>query len=185
MAGNEFVYFSRADTGDPDYGRLWNRIEETPQEAVIGSVEEGLGRIEREQAVLHVQAGQVTAFLQSNPQRPFQRIKAFGKEKRTFYVIIFPLNSPLQPLFERVLAQVRERGVEFQLQRMWEGADIGHNHGAELMVLSGGQVILVFAVMGGSLVICSIMFCSEMAVNRLVQGESITMWRFSRRFNFQ
>ena len=59
MAGNEFVYFSMADKGDPDFLPFWKRIQEAPHETVVNSVEEGLDRIEREQDVLHVQAGQV------------------------------------------------------------------------------------------------------------------------------
>ncbi len=53
-----------------------------------------------------------------------QKLLIFGKEKPTVYGVLFPPNSPIQPLYNKAVALLKENGAEYRLLNEFEGKDI-------------------------------------------------------------
>ncbi len=93
-------------------------------------------------------------------------MKIFGREKRSYVCLIFGLNSPLQPLFAKASAKLRESGAEAYLLNKWEGQDVSEELGSESVVLTGGHVILVLLIMTGAFGASAAALIAEMVVGR-------------------
>ena len=57
---------------------------------------------------------------------------------------MFQLNSPLTPILRAASTACAEAGIKYTLLEEWEGASIPQNPEVETMVLTNGQMILVF-----------------------------------------
>jgi hypothetical protein len=84
-------------------------------------------------------------YFQANPFRQ-QQLKVFAKGKAEFYALIFPWNSPLKPILQKASNTFIESGTMDYMSKAWEGKEIPSNTAVELMILSAGQVILVFFI---------------------------------------
>ncbi|TRY67601.1 hypothetical protein TCAL_05368 [Tigriopus californicus] len=152
MDGNDVHFQYKALQGDPDYATFWNRVVNQRAETVVGSLEEGLQKIQSERAVLHVFAGMLRGYFQDNPFHQ-QNLKIFAQQKPQFQSIIFPSNSPLRAVFQSGSLILRENGAEEKLLAQWEGPEVSSSGGVDKMVLEPGQVILVYIIMGGALLV--------------------------------
>ena len=150
LVGNDVHFQYKAQQGDPDYATFWDRVENQREETVFETVEEGLIRIANERAVMHVFDGMLRGFFRDNPFYQ-QRLKIFARQKPIFNAIIVNKNSPLKPMFDLGTRFLRENGVIEQMLKDWTGGEIQEVDGVEKMVLSPGQVILVYMVMGGAM----------------------------------
>jgi hypothetical protein len=145
QAGNEVLYVSQAQSGDPDYKPFWDRVQSNPSETVINSLQQGLDIIRTEQVVIHVTEGMLKGYLKENPHMN-QPLKVFGGMKKKYTALIFKFNSPLGPLFTSASISIRESGAEDHIAKVWQGGAINPNMEVDKMVLTGGQVILVYVV---------------------------------------
>ena len=60
--------------------------------------------------------------------------------------IIVQLNSPLKPIMQAAFNSLTEAGIKDALLEKWKGSSIPKNDEDETMVLTTGQMILVFLV---------------------------------------
>ena len=104
-----------------------------------------MNRIKSGQNVIHVNYGSLQGFFQANPFH-VQDIKVFGKGRPEYFSLIVPFNSPLKPILQKGVNTMIEGGTAGYLLKKWEGKGIPKNPSSEALVLSAGQVLLVFIV---------------------------------------
>ena len=75
-----------------------------------------------------------------------QNLKVFAKSQPQPAGIVVELNSPLTPILRAASTALAEAGIKDALIEEWEGASIPQNAEVETMVLTNGQIILVFLV---------------------------------------
>jgi hypothetical protein len=182
IAGNEINFLNQAQAGDQDFINFVDRMETRPVETKFSSLDEGLRRLEEGRNVMHCFEGMLKGYFRTNPYH-VQKVKVFAKEKarvRThqsqsvtgpvlnslsffnqFDTLVFSRNSPVKSMFKLASSRIMESGAFHYLLQRWEGRGIPTVTEVELMVLSGGQMILVFIVMALAFFMTFITFCGE------------------------
>lgn len=123
-------------------------------------MEEGLDLLLSERAVIHTMTGMLKGYFQSHPFRQ-QNLKIFARGRPEFYTLIIPVNSPLKPILQRACSLLQEAGTMDYLLKAWEGKEIPQIGAVEVMVLTAGQVILIFFVVMAFFSCSMIVFCGE------------------------
>ena len=121
MQGTEISYVPYVEMGDPDYGAFMDRVSSNPEDLTFNTMEEGIARLRNGRTVIYVPKEGFNSFINSNTNVMVnQRLLVFGKHKEsTLTGIMFTLNSPLTPLFDRVILRLREGGACDFLKRRW------------------------------------------------------------------
>jgi hypothetical protein len=78
-----------------------------------------------------------------------------------FFSLIFNYNSPLKPMFMKGTLELFQTGVMNYLKDNFEGNFIPSISDPETMVLSAGQVLLIFAIISVSLFVSFLIFICE------------------------
>jgi hypothetical protein len=143
--GNDIHFIVKAKSGDPLYSEFWERVTNKREEHVFQNLEEGLNMIKKERAVIHIGEGRLTSFFQTNPFHQ-QRLKVFARSRPQPQGFIVQHNSPLKPILQAAANALTEAGIKDALLKEWEGVSIPQNAEVETMVLTSGQVILVFII---------------------------------------
>ena len=84
-------------------------------------MQEGIERLRNGRTVIHISHESFNSFMNKNPQvSANQRLFIFGEEKDSVNLgMIFTLNSPLKPLFDRAITRLREGGAYDFLKKRW------------------------------------------------------------------
>ena len=161
MTGNDVHFQYKAVQGDPLYSEFWNRVINKPEETVYSNLQEGLDLLLSERAILHTMTGMLKGFFQANPFRQ-QNLKVFAYGRAQYYALIVPFNSPLKPILQMASMKLTEAGTNDHLITAWEGKAIPQIGAVEAMVLSAGQVILVFFIVCAMFSVSFICFFGEL-----------------------
>ena len=106
------------------------------------------------------------------PHDFYFRLKVFGRGRTSYYAFIVPLNSPLKLIFKHALLQLSESGGLDYISTVWEGKEIGSSSGgggSELVVLSIGQVLLVFILFSFILVSTFLVLSCELMYKHIIK----------------
>ena len=143
--GNDVFFKVKAEAGDPLYSEFWEKVGKMPDEHTFQNLEEGLNLMRKERAVIHIGEGTLKSYFRKNPYHQ-QNLKVFAKSMVQPAGIVVNLNSPLRPILRAASTALAEAGIKYALLEEWEGKSIPKNDVVETMVLTNGQVILVFVV---------------------------------------
>ena len=143
--GDDRSFIVKAKSGDPLYAEFWERVTSNREEYTFQNLEEGLDMIKKDRAVIYIGEGQLTSYFEKNPFHQ-QKLKVFAKSQPQPAGIVVELNSPLTPILRAASTTLAEAGIKDALLKEWEGASIQQNAEVETMVLTNGQVILVFSI---------------------------------------
>jgi hypothetical protein len=83
LEGTDGMYQSKAQQGDPDYIKFWDRVLNSPTDSTYKSVEEGLDFLIKDRSVMHISQGILKGYFKANPYRQ-QKLKIFAKERPIF-----------------------------------------------------------------------------------------------------
>ena len=118
----------------------------------------GINEIKKGQTILLAADSTLRAEFKENP-KSFPNVKTFGTAKPIYKSLMFTKNSPLLPMFRQAITQMIESGQYSRVDLKWKGAKIPQEGAAETMILSAGQIFLVFAFLlffcGTSLILLS------------------------------
>ncbi|TRY80960.1 hypothetical protein TCAL_14039, partial [Tigriopus californicus] len=145
--GNEIFILANASPQRPEFQTLYNRVVGNPEENLFDTYDDIMNQARLKQVVFHTFARPFFAFLKENPQHK-ANLRVFAKEKPQGEGIIFGKNSPLVPIFNLGIQRLKENGAMDFLAKKWEGSFQEQRFEMDVMVLSGGQVILVYILMG-------------------------------------
>ena len=78
-------------------------------------------RLRNGRSVIHIGKEELNSFINKNPHvSDNQRLFLFGEEKnQSPQGLMFTLNSPMRPLFDRAITRLREGGAYDFLKRRW------------------------------------------------------------------
>ncbi|XP_059095839.1 uncharacterized protein LOC131890503 [Tigriopus californicus] len=160
LTGNEVLILGNASPEKPEYYTLYDRLMDNQMKNLYSNYEEIMAEARSSQTVFHVFVRHFKGFLGQHPHQK-RNLRTFAQGKRQDVGIIFPKNSPLVPIFRLGIQRLRERGsLEFLSQR-WEGSMEEGTFPVEVMILSGGQLILVYVVMGLGYSLCLVSLALE------------------------
>ena len=119
--GMEPTYDTYIEQGDSDYKALMNRVNSDPENLIYDTMEDGIARLRDGRTVIHTSKERFNSFVSKNPQvAAKQRLFIFGEEPEPVTMgMVFTLNSPLRPLFDRAITRLRESGAYDFLKRRW------------------------------------------------------------------
>ena len=185
LAGNDVYFQYKAEEGNILYKEFFDRTQLNPNdEAVYQNVVEGLIQLQTEQVILHIGEGNLKGHFRSDPFW-VQNIETFAKGRPEFINHILPKNSPLTPLLRKIQLELIESGTVDYLKIQWQGKNIPKFVNAEVMVLSVGQVIFVFIVMGGVFGLAGIIFFGEILhkkiSNKIEEYQYRKTWAMTRK----
>jgi len=180
MTGNDVHFQYKALAGDPLYAAFWDRVQNLPEETVFSNLQEGLELLMKERAVIHTMTGMLKGFFKSNPFWQ-QNLKVFAKGRAEFYALIVPINSPLKPILQMASNALTESGARDYLLKQWEGTGIPPPGAVEVMVLTAGQVILVFFIVAGTFSMSIVAFCCEIGHKTVKDFKQTRAERLSSR----
>ena len=166
MVGNDVHFQYKAIQGDKLYAEFWDRVINLPDETVFNTLQEGLDILLEERAVIHTMTGMLKGYFQANPFRQ-QSLKVFAYGRAEYYAIIVPTNSPLKPILQMGSSALVEAGTSDYLIKAWEGKGIPQGSLVEVMILTPGQVILIFIVIIFTFSISICVFCFEVGHQKL------------------
>ena len=142
------------------YVKQWD--EEGSEKFRIASMEKGLELIKNDQTILHTSDALLREANRNNPSS-FPYVKTISAALSNSYThIIFTKNSPLVPVFYKASIKTFEQGQYERITRFWQGQEISvlSKNSVDTMILTGGQVFLIFGVLMLSLlssIICLIL----------------------------
>ena len=141
--GNDIHFIVKAKSGDYLYAEYWERVTNFREQHEFQNLEEGMSLMKNERAVIHIGEGRLTSYFKANPFHQ-QNLKVFARSRPIPQGIIFQHNSPLKPILQAAANALTEAGITAAILKDWEGVSIPQNAEFETMVLTTGQVILVF-----------------------------------------
>ena len=162
ISGLDAIFAYPALQGDHDYVDYWSYVKDNPKDTTFLGISEGLNHLHEGDTVIFLEETMLKGYLKNNPFLK-QNLEIFWKSKDIFNGIIFPLNSPLVPMFKMGEAILRERGIKEIIFNRWQGKNINEDSSASTMVLGPGQTALVFVIMLSICVVCLLLFLGEVA----------------------
>ena len=168
MAGSEINFVVPALQGDPDYVAYWNYAQSNHEIATFLGIKDGLDELMQDQTIIFLDESMLKGYLMNNPSH-HQKLEVYWRSESVSSGLIFPLNSPLVPIFWSGAEIVRERGIQDILIAKWTGKDIDQELASATMVLGSGQMILIFVIMLIFYVVCLFLFMIEVAQSAVVK----------------
>ena len=168
-----------------DYQAFYQRVQSKPDETVYSEIEEGLDRMAGGKSVVHITDLILYYHFVNNPTIPGMHIFAEGRP--TMKGPLLTKNSPLGiadlnqvsgrsvskasycaisgPIFSTALLQLKEQGAVDRALKEFKGADPMHK-ASETLVLSAGQTLLVFILIGIGALTAILVFALELIFRR-------------------
>jgi hypothetical protein len=151
------------------------RVEAQPEDYVVKTLQAGLDKMQSGPNILYTTNGRLKGFFSSNPfNQP--SIKVFGGSRSRFDCLLLTKNSPLKPILRNGVSKTFERGEYERLQATWQGAEIKSAGAVDIMILTSGQVFLIFfelLISVGLSLICLIIECVTYRIKRQQLDEDI------------
>ena len=165
--GTESLYYFWMQTGDEEYVKFWRRYIENPEKYMYFSEEEGLELIDQNaENIIACDESMLLGYLKKNVMDTKPHLLAHGEW--SYMVLLLQKNSPLTPVIKHGVEALREKGIEQQLRQKWIGAYVQDNTAMmDAIVLTPGQVILIFAMMMLIYGVTLVLFCGELAASKI------------------
>lgn len=144
--GNDAYFQLPAAQGDTDFVKYWNEVEKERGKYVVPNVMAGVEMLDEGQIILHAMEGMLRGAYKANPHK-FPNLKTFGATRSKYFAVEITKNSPLTPIFRLAVAKTFERGQYDRLSLNWQGNKIPSTGAVEIMILTAGQVFLIFSVL--------------------------------------
>ena len=158
--GNDIHFIVKAKSGDYLYAEYWERVTNFREQHEFQNLEEGMSLMKNERAVIHIGEGRLTSYFKANPFHQ-QNLKVFARSRPIPQGIILQHNSPLKPILQAAANTLTEAGITAAILKDWEGLSIPQNAVFETMVLTTGQVILVFLAISATFGCSMLIFLCE------------------------
>ena len=169
--GEEMNIYSYVLQGDADYAAYWQRHLSDPEGTTYTSEKEAIQHLASGRYVISSDENQFLGYLRSNPTG--EKLHFFGHGRWHYPCLMFHLNSPLVPMFNRGVGHFREKGLESQLYLKWIG--VGYNDGPSLLsmtVLTPGQVVMAFTFIMSIYMLSLIVLGAEVLAKRIMVPSS-------------
>ena len=161
-----------------------NIISEDKAKYTFPNVLKGVKQLEDGQTIMHAMDGMLRGAYKSNPKE-FPDMKPFGYTRPKYFAMELNKNSPLTPMFTIGMTKIFERGSYDRLSVAWQGAPLSYSGAVEIMVLSGGQVILVFAILLSLLGISFFFLVGELFHKKFQSVKDWYVWQLNNKQEYR
>ena len=170
----ETVYYYLMKKGDPVYKKFWKRLKENPEQTTYTSEKEGLEMIAADSKnVIVIEETMLLGHLKANVNEQIPYLFAHGR--CGYNTLMLQKNSPLTPVFKHGVGVLREKGIEQQLYLKWIGAGaLASGATLDAIVLTPGQVILIFSLMMVVYGVTLVLFCGEVVASKMSKTHRTT-----------
>ena len=174
QSGNEAYFKLPALLGDPDYAKYWQEVEKAKHLYLVPDLMTGIKSLNQGgRIILHALDGMLRAAYKDKPHNFPNGMKTIGGTRLKYFPMIFTKNSPLTPMFKNGVIRSFEKGQYDRLSILWQGhANIIKSDsnnvglGIDTMVLSAGQVFLIFGLLTALIVLAFFVLICELIVHR-------------------
>ena len=134
--------------GDMDYVKYVELWEKDPHKYNVKTIEKGLELIKNDRTILYTSDAFLRGANRRNPSN-FPYVKTLSAGTSSFTNLIFTKNSPLVPVFSKASIKTFEQGQYERITRFWQGQEISalSKNSVDTMILTSGQVFLIFGVL--------------------------------------
>ena len=134
--------------GDPDYVKFWSAVKSDGgyEKHVMPNIKAGFEELKKGQTVLFSVLDVLRGAYQEDP-KSMQGIKLFGVSRSEYFNLIFTKNSPLVPLFNQATTRLFENGQFLRTDFKWKGNKIKDEGAVDILILTSGQVFLIYAIL--------------------------------------
>ena len=174
-SGNEMIFKQKAESGETDFVTFWKRLQSYPQTSIYDSIEDAIKEIQSEQTVIHLSDKTLRQYYLQNPQSVRPKTVFPEEQKGEIENMIVTNNSPLGPMLKYGCRMLLEKGVFDILDEKWMGKSVqykSNTSGAAAQVLSIGEVMAAFVILGIALILSLICLIFEDVVNWLKGKEN-------------
>ena len=112
----------------------------------MANVKAGIEELKKGQTVMVALTDVLRGAYQEDP-KSIQGIKLFGVSASEYFKLIFTKNSPLVPLFNQATTTLFENGQFLRTDFKWQGNKIKDEGVVDLLILTSGQVFLIYAIL--------------------------------------
>ena len=175
--GGDVFYYDRAAAGDVHYKQFYERVLANQEGMTYTSIQEGIKLMKNDRVVLHLGEDDIQSAVKDDPEIAGD-VYIFAREKPTYRNMVVTNNSPLGPILNFGVRLLVENGVMQHIDGRWLGkVNKGNerNLGGIQIVLSAGQVVLIFIFMVATIGLIFILVFAECSWNQL-KSISKTSW---------
>ena len=142
-------------------------MDENPEKFSYKNIEEGIKRIKSGQTIIRAGHWTLSQYYKEHPsdKRPNTIYLPLGAINQ--HHLIFTENSPLLPMFKSGSVELWETGLLKALEAKWMGKRLNEPNSDPLhtVVLSLGQMMLVFSILGAAILLSIIILGIEVFWN--------------------
>ena len=145
---------------------------------VMANVKAGNEELKQGQTIMFVQTDVLRGAYYEDP-KSFQGIKLFGISRSEYFNLIFTKNSPLVPLFNQATTRLFENGQFLRTDFKWKGNKIKDEGAVDILILTSGQVFLIYAILafflGLSIIFLTFEFCYKKFNGSVMKYATLTL----------
>ena len=174
-SGHEAFFKQNAEQGKTDFITFWNRVQNYPENTVYDTIDNAMIEIQSQPTVIHLSDKALRQYFLQNPKSSRPKTVFPEEQKGEMENMIVTANSPLGPMLKYGCRILREKGIFDILDEKWMGKSVQYQSnasGAAAQVLSIGEVMAAFVILGFAMVLS--LLC-------LVMEELCQYWK-ERRF---
>ena len=155
--GGAGLFFKQnAEQGKTDFITFWNRVKNYPENTVYVSIDVAIKEIQSQPTVIHLSDKALRQYFLQNPKSSQPKTVYPEEQKGEMENMIVTANSPLGPMLKYGCHILREKGVFDILDEKWMGKSVQYQSnasGAAAQVLSIGEVMAAFVILGFAMVL--------------------------------
>ena len=144
-SGYDSFFSFPASQGDPDYSKFWDSYQKEPEVYSYQDFGEAIKSMREERVVSQVLESHLAYYFLEHPLE--QNLKLFDRGRPNDNGFIITKDSPLGPILKFALTKMVEEGIAQREANKFVGPEIERSS-TGTMVLSAGQVILIYVVTG-------------------------------------
>lgn len=119
-------------------------MEEDNEKYLVPHILNALNRVQEDRTVMYTTDVALGGARRSNPS-DYPPLQTFGDIQTRLASVIFTKNSPLKPLFSRVILKGFESGQYDRLASQWQGdLNVKLDQTTDMKILTAGQVFMIF-----------------------------------------
>ena len=169
--GNEIHFHVFADEGDKEYQMYVQLLNDSPEEFYFQNQKEAIQRMKNGRIGIVAKENNFRRYYKENPSEIKPKIIPY-REMFHENLVLTP-NSPLFPYLSTVALEMHEQGIFHILETKWHGKSFEQESGSSLhtVVLSFGQTILIFMVLGVAILVAVVVMGLEIMFGRIWTGK--------------
>ena len=150
---------------EPQYQKALERITGDPEKFIMPNFHSCIDRVINDPGSFFYAADlRMIYFANENPALK-DNLFIFGDKQIMGISALLPHRSPYKAMINEGLLKLTRLGIMDRIRSKWVGSDLNSQHAAEKKVLTLGNVVLAFVMLGGAFILCLLLLAFELINN--------------------